>query len=109
MNNFSDCFLNINRSLSGKQWNGPNKSQQESATSLQQVSDLPYALALYLAKQRVKPTEIQNFLNPRIKNSLPYPYELLDMDKAVTIVTDLILRKKRSLFLLTMTWMGELL
>lgn len=53
------------------------------ALALRQKFDLSDALAQILAANDIELDEIENFLNPTIKTSLPNPFELLDMQEAV--------------------------
>lgn len=56
------------------------------ALALQQKFDLPSALAQIIATKNITLNEIENFLNPTIKATLPNPFDLLDMEAAVNHV-----------------------
>ncbi len=95
MNEKQGLFLNVESSLSGKSWLKPNDKEQRLATNLQQVSFLSYPLAILLAKRQINPGQIETFLNPKIKDTLPDPFSLYDMAKAVEILSEATLRKKK--------------
>ena len=51
--------------------------------------------------------QIENFLDPKIKYSMPDPSLLLDIDKAINIFIEAINFKKKLLYLLIMMLMVE--
>ena len=65
------------------------------ALALQQKFELPSALAQIVATKNISLDEIENFLNPTIKATLPNPLDLLDMEAAVTHVINAIKAKKK--------------
>ena len=95
MNDQKELFLNVERSLSGKIWVKPDDKVQRLATSLQQVSSIPYPLAILLAQRQITADKIETFLDPKIKDTLPNPSTFLDMDKAIEILSEAILKKDK--------------
>ncbi len=95
MNDQKELFLNVARSLSGKIWVKPDDKEQRLATSLQQVSSIPYPLAILLAQRQITADKIETFLDPKIKDTLPNPSTFLDMDKAIEILSEAILKKDK--------------
>ena len=95
MMNNNEIFLNNKFSLSNKIWLKPRKDTQELATKFQQVYQISYPLAIFLAQKGLEIDQIENFLNPRIKFSMTDPSLLLDMNKAITIITNSIINNKR--------------
>ena len=95
-------FLDVESSLSGKSWIKPNEKEQRLATNLQQVSSLPYPLSILLAQKKINPEEIESFLNPKIKDTLPDPFSLCDMAEAVEILSGATLKKKEFQYSQTM-------
>ena len=81
-----DIFLNSKFSLSRKIWLKPKKNIQKLATNFQQVSPISYPLALFLAQKEVTVDQIDNFLNPKIKSSMPDPNLLLDFSSLKTFL-----------------------
>ncbi len=80
-------FLNIEKSLSGKIWLKPDEEEQKLATLLQQVSSIPYPLAILLAQRKIQADQVETFLDPKIKDTLPNPFSLKDMKAAVDILS----------------------
>ena len=69
-------------SITGKKWVFKNFSSSESNELLEKYS-LTDIVAKLLAIRKKNIGDIENFLNPKIKNLLPNPSQLLDMDKAI--------------------------
>ncbi len=65
------------------------------ALAISQKFDLSETLANLLASRDVNLEEIENFLNPSIKTSLPNPFDLLDMEKGVVHAIDAIENNKK--------------
>lgn len=57
-----------------------------------QISDV---LSKIIASNNIALDEVENFLDPKIKTSLPNPFDLLDMDVAVDYVIDAIKNNKK--------------
>ena len=91
----NEIFLNSKFSLSRKIWLNPKKNIQKLATNFQQVSPISYPLALFLAQKEVTVDQIDTFLNPKIKSSMPDPNSLLDIDKAIKIIVETIQNKRK--------------
>lgn len=69
-------------SLNNKYWQKASDYPQI-ATHLIQTLALPELLARLLAQKQLAPEETSQFLTPKIRELLPNPSHLLDMDKAV--------------------------
>ena len=69
-------------SITGKKWLFKNFSSSESNQLIEKYS-LTDIVAKLLAIRKKKIGDIENFLNPKIKNLLPNPSQILDMDKAI--------------------------
>ena len=73
--------MNIN-SVLGKDWISKNYNE-ETASFLKENFSLSEILSRLIAIRNIKMEEVKLFLNPRIKNLLPNPFILKDMEKAV--------------------------
>jgi single-stranded-DNA-specific exonuclease len=62
---------------------------------IQQKFRLPEAVANILASKEIGIDEIENFLNPTLKQTLPNPLDLLDMQQAVDLVIEKINKKEK--------------
>ena len=75
-------FLGVTHSLTGRRWVGPSAETDRLSEALVQHSDLPRPLCQILARRGISGDEIQGFLNPQIRELLPDPRGLLDMETA---------------------------
>jgi len=76
------AFLNVERSLTGRRWVGPDIETARQAEALTQATGLPAPLCNVLAKRGVAPSDADAFLAPTLKDLLPDPRSLRDMEKA---------------------------
>lgn len=86
------------RSVLGFNWQQKTFDERH-ATTIRQRFDLSEALSNLLASRQIALDEIENFLEPKIKTSLPDPFELGDMEKAVDhVIAAIRLKKKITIF-----------
>jgi single-stranded-DNA-specific exonuclease len=85
------------QSILGKTYQQPDFNQRKSLAISQQfsVSTILANLLANLSQQEFDFAEIENFLNPTIKSSLPDPFKLLDMDIAVAKIISVIKQKRK--------------
>ncbi len=76
------AFLGIEQSLSGRRWIGPDAAVERLAAGLAQRADLPLAVARVLAERGVEAEAVEGFLTPRLRDLLPDPLILRDMEAA---------------------------
>jgi single-stranded-DNA-specific exonuclease len=74
-------FLDVETSLTGRQWRLA-ESDRRLAESLSQRLALPEILGRVLASRRIGLEAVEAFLNPTLRDLLPDPMHLKDMDKA---------------------------
>lgn len=77
----AEPFLGVARSVSGKRWE-PRLSDERAALALAQQLDISEILARILAARGIVAEDAERFLNPVLRESLPDPSLLRDMDKA---------------------------
>ncbi|WP_368184610.1 single-stranded-DNA-specific exonuclease RecJ [Aestuariibius sp. HNIBRBA575] len=77
-------FLGVGTSLSGRKWVGPNIEEDRQAETLIQQTGLPAPLARVLAKRGIAPQDAETYLAPALRDLLPDPRSLRDMEKAAT-------------------------
>ncbi|MEM9431277.1 MAG: single-stranded-DNA-specific exonuclease RecJ [Pseudomonadota bacterium] len=80
------AFLGVERSLTGRRWVGPEPALLRSAEALAQATGLPPETALLLARADVPAEEVQDHLDPSLRALMPDPSSLLDMDRAVSMI-----------------------
>jgi len=76
------ALLGVERSLLGKRWR-ERAGDDRAATALAQRLGLPEILGRILARRGVNEVTAEQFLNPLLRDCLPDPSHLLDMDRAV--------------------------
>lgn len=77
-------FLGVDQSLAGRRWVGPDTEVARQAEAIAQGTGLPDPLCLVLARRGVTATEAAGFLEPQLRDLLPDPRSLRDMEKAAT-------------------------
>ncbi len=77
-------FLDVDASLTGRRWIGPSVEVGRQAEGLMQASGLPLALCQTLARLGVEAAGVEGFLDPKLRDLLPDPRGLRDMEKAAT-------------------------
>nr|WP_304504757.1 single-stranded-DNA-specific exonuclease RecJ [Defluviimonas sediminis] len=76
------AFLGVERSVTGRRWAGPSAEADRQAERLVQDTGLPLALARILAARGVTAAEAAGFLEPQLRDLLPDPRSLKDMEVA---------------------------
>lgn len=77
-------FLGVEHSLTGRRWIGLSPELDRAAEMLAQQTDLPRPLCQVLARRGVPPMEAESFLSPKLRDLLPDPRRLRDMEIAAT-------------------------
>ena len=75
-------FLGVEQSLSGRRWVGPGIDQERAAEAMEKQTGLPPADCQVLARRGVPPHEATGFLTPALKDLLPDPRRMKDMETA---------------------------
>jgi single-stranded-DNA-specific exonuclease len=88
-------FLNVSSSFSGRRWVGPTDAQRRAADALAQATGLPSALAAVLARRGIDAAEAPGFLEPRLRDLLPDPRSLRDMETAATLFLGAVRKTRR--------------
>ncbi|SMR71458.1 exonuclease RecJ [Aliiroseovarius halocynthiae] len=78
------AFLGVESSLTGRKWIGPSTEVERQAEAISQHTSLPLPLCTLLAQRGIPPHEATGFLDPTLRELLPDPRKLKDMDKAAT-------------------------
>lgn len=77
-------FLGVDASLTGRRWVGPGVEVERATEVLVQQTSLPLALCQVLARRGVAADEAEAVLAPSLRDLLPDPRSLRDMEKAAT-------------------------
>ncbi|MGJ8621417.1 MAG: single-stranded-DNA-specific exonuclease RecJ [Yoonia sp.] len=78
------AFLNVTASATGRLWVGPTAEEDRMAEAMAQDSGLPPALCRLLVRRGVTAQEADGFLAPTLRDLLPDPRSLKDMEAATT-------------------------
>ena len=76
------AFLNVENSLTGRRWIGPSAEEDRMAEAMAQQTRLPLPLCRTLVRRGVAAEEAERFLAPQLRDLLPDPLSLRDMDVA---------------------------
>ena len=80
----TDAYLGIETSLSGRRWIGPGAEIDRLAEAMAQSTALPRPLCQTLARLGVPEAEAEAYLAPQLRDLLPDPRSLKDMEPAAT-------------------------
>lgn len=78
------AFLNVEVSLTGRRWTGPSVEAERLAEAMMQATRLPLALCHTLVSRQITPPEAQSYLAPSLRDLMPDPRHLRDMERAAT-------------------------
>ncbi len=82
MNTATTTFLGVETSLTGRRWIGPDVEAVRASETLHQQTQLPMAVCQVLARRGIEALEAEAFLAPSLRELLPDPRSLRDMEKA---------------------------
>jgi len=80
----TDAYLGIETSLSGRRWIGPGAEIDRLAEAMAQSTALPRPLCQTLARLGVAEVEAEAYLAPQLRDLLPDPRSLKDMEPAAS-------------------------
>ncbi len=93
------AFLNVETSATGRRWVGPSIEDDRLSEAMAQATGLPTPVCRTLVRRGVEPHEASGFLEPTLREQLPDPLTLLDMDKAANrFIAALDAREKIAVF-----------
>ena len=78
------AFLNIDTSATGRRWVGPSVEEDRLAEAMAQATALPAPLCRTLIKRGVTADGADAYLAPTLRDLLPDPHDMRDMEKAAT-------------------------
>lgn len=88
-------FLGVTQSLSERRWRGPKPEHTRTAEAIAQLHGLHPLIAQVLARQGVEPDSAAAYLAPSIRDLMPDPLSLRDMDKAALRLTQAVEQRAR--------------
>ncbi|MEM6306397.1 MAG: single-stranded-DNA-specific exonuclease RecJ [Pseudomonadota bacterium] len=88
-------FLSVGASLTGRRWIGPDKATVRASDALAQIHGLPLPLCSVLARRGVGRDDVNGFLAPSLRDLMPDPHVLKDVDTAATRIVQALLARDR--------------
>lgn len=76
------AFLNVSASATGRRWVGPSVEEDRLSEAMAQETGLPGPLCRTLVRRGVSAADAPAFLTPTLRDLLPDPHALKDMQKA---------------------------
>ncbi len=89
------AFLGVEQSITSRRWIGLGGDQDRHAQLITQQTGLPEVVARCLARRGVPVEEAQGFLTPSLRELMPNPSVLKDMDKAAERIVDAVDKRQR--------------
>lgn len=89
------AFLGVARSATGRRWVGPDAAEDRMGAALAQACGLPQIVGRLLARRGVAPAEAAAHLAPSLRDLLPNPSVLRDMDAAAARLHAAVTRGER--------------
>ena len=91
--------MNVDLSLTGRRWSGPAPQAARLAEAMGQITRLPAALCQTLVLRGVSPEGAGAYLSPALRDLLPDPLSLRDMERAaVRLLQAVTLRQRIAIF-----------
>ena len=78
------AFLNVEQSLTARRWQAPLAASERLAEAMAQITKLPMPLCQTLVARGVQPADAVAYLAPQLRDLLPDPRRLKDMERAAT-------------------------
>lgn len=88
-------YLGVEKSLSGRRWVGPGVAIERHAEAIFQATQLALPLCATLARLGVAVEEVEQFLDPKLRDLLPDPRSIRDMEKAAARVLQAVDRREK--------------
>ncbi len=89
------AFLNVACSAGGRRWAGPSPDQERLAQAISQTAGVPDIVGRILARRDVAPEEAAAYLAPTLRDLMPDPSRLRDMDMAAERLVTAVERGER--------------
>lgn len=88
-------LLDVERSATGRLWRGPDAAVERAGLAIAQTAGLPEVLGVVLAGRGVVPEEAAAYLAPVLRDLMPDPCVLRDMEPAAALLADAVRRRRR--------------
>jgi len=91
----TQAFLGVEASVLGRRWIGPGAETERLGLAIAQTADLPEIVGRVLARSGVAPEAALAYLEPTLRDLMPDPSTLRDMDAAAERLADAVQRGER--------------
>jgi single-stranded-DNA-specific exonuclease len=91
----SPAFLNVEASVTGRRWLGPTPEIDRLGQAIAQANGLPEIVGRVLAGRGVGPAEAAAYLAPALRDLMPDPSTLRDMDRAAARFWEAVKQRQR--------------
>ena len=88
-------FLEVDSSLTGRRWIGPSIEIERAAEALAQATGMDRALCQVLARNGIDAQGAAAYLDPKLRDLLPEPRSLRDMERAAARLLRAVERRER--------------
>ena len=88
-------FLGVEQSLTGRVWVGPDSATDRASEALAQGTGLPRPVCQILARMGVSSEAAAGYLSPTLRDLMPDPRSLRDMETAATRLVHAVDRKQK--------------
>ena len=89
------AFLGVETSLTGRAWIGPGADTMRAVEAIAQTTDLPPAICQILARCGVSAADADAYLAPTLRDLMPDPRSLRDMETAAARVLAAVTKRQR--------------
>ncbi len=89
------AYLGVESSLTGRRWRGPAPDLARAAEALAQATGHPLPLCAVLARAGVEAPGCDTYLAPKLRDLLPDPRGLRDMEAAAARLLEAVARRER--------------
>ena len=89
------AYLGVDLSLTGRRWEGPDAELLRQAEAIAQRTELAPAVCATLARAGVAPDAAESYLAPQLRDLLPDPRRLRDMERATERIVAAVDRGER--------------
>lgn len=89
------AFLNVETSATGRRWLGPDPETARLGLAIAQATGVPEIVGRVLARRGVGPADAALHLAPALRDLMPDPSSLRDMDRAVDRFTSAVRARQR--------------
>jgi len=90
-----NAFLNVATSATGRRWIGPSIDSERLGLAISQATGFPPVLGQILANRNVQPEDAATYLTPSLRELMPDPSSMKDMDKATERFLHAVAQKQR--------------